>query len=398
MKDLGIALTAKNDLIMQKWLNIVRQDLEIKSAKGLAYESVRNSLPLVLEAIASLLTDSLSDREEMVQSKGLEHGLVRAEQGYDAAELIKEYSLLRGVIFSVLKPELVAFSSTEVLDVVHIINQVLDEVVGLSVKKYTEARLKELEKVKSQLLFTNQELNRLISTHKDNLSYLAHELKNPLNSIIGLSTLLLQQPPIAEKSNTSANLQMIERVLKNGQQILTLINTTLEISRYESGQIKLNLESANIRHLIYTIVEALEAIAQMKGLNLTVDCQNAPEQVITDPLRLQQIITNLVSNALRYTDSGTISIVAKIENDQQWSLQISDTGKGISPEDQDRIFQPFFRVSSSENYAAQSTGLGLAIVAKLVNILQGNIELVSQLDQGSTFTVILPIELKNRLS
>lgn len=396
MKNIGEALTTKTDLIIEEWVKIVRQDFEIESAKGLAYESVRNSLPLVLKAIASLLTESVPDQEQVAEKKGFEHGLIRAEQGYDAAELIKEYSLLRKVIFSVLKPELISVSTTNMLETIQIINEILDQVVGLSVEKYTEARLQKIEQVKSQLLLTNQELNRLVISQKDNIAYLAHELKNPLNTIMGLSTLLLQQQQqITSESDNCLNLQMIERVINNGRQLLNLINNTLEISRYEAGQIKLNLEPTNVRQLINTVVEALETSAQMKGLTLVVASDRAPEQIITDSLRLQQIVTNLTSNALRYTDSGTITITCQIENDQQWSLSVTDTGRGISQEDQARIFQPFFRAGSQENYFPQSTGLGLAIVAKLVDLLQGKIELVSQLDHGSTFTIILPLEVSS---
>lgn len=395
MKNIGEALTTKSELIIQEWIKIVRQDLEIESAKGLAYESVRNSLPLVLKAIASLLTETMPDQTQLAEKKSFEHGLVRAEQGYDAAELVKEYSLLRRVIFSVLKPELLSDSTSEMLVAIQIINEVLDEVVGLSVEKYTEVRLQKLEQVKSQLLLTNQELNRLVLTQKDNIAYLAHELKNPLNTIMGLSTLLLQQQQqITSESENCLNLQMIERVINSGRQLLNLINNTLEIARYEAGQIQLNLQPTNVCQLINTVVEALETSAQMKGLTLVVDSDRAPQQIITDPLRLQQIITNLTSNALRYTDSGTITITSRMVNNQQWSLIVTDTGRGLSQADQARIFQPFVRAGSQENYYPESTGLGLAIVAKLVNLLQGKIELVSQLNQGSTFTVILPLEVK----
>jgi signal transduction histidine kinase len=116
--------------------------------------------------------------------------------------------------------------------------------------------------------------------------------------------------------------------------------------------------------------------------------------VLSDPLRLQQIVTNLLSNAIRYTQSGTIQLTCQILSNNCWSIVISDTGIGIAPEDQPCVFDPFFRAGDSGSYLPDSTGLGLAIVSQLVKLMQGKIELVSQLGIGSTFTVILPLEVK----
>lgn len=106
-------------------------------------------------------------------------------------------------------------------------------------------------------------------------------------------------------------------------------------------------------------------------------------------------MTNLVSNAIRYTEVGKIQITCQKEDDNQWAIAVSDTGRGIALEDQARVFEPFFRVGSSEqSYLPDSTGLGLAIVSRLIKLLQGKIELVSQVGIGSTFTVIFPLEVK----
>ncbi|MDP8934790.1 MAG: ATP-binding protein, partial [Cyanobacteriota bacterium] len=114
----------------------------------------------------------------------------------------------------------------------------------------------------------------------------------------------------------------------------------------------------------------------------------------TDYLRLQQIITNLASNAIRYTQAGTITIKTALLSDTHWSICITDTGIGIASEDCDRIFMPYFRADNSLGaYIPDSTGLGLAIVSRLVNLLQGKIELVSEVGVGSSFTVIFPLEL-----
>ena len=394
-EDIGKALLAKTDTITEIWIESIREDINIESSKSLAYKSVRNSIPLVVEALASLLSQSLDDRPQKLDDKGLKHGTVRAEQGYDIAEIVKEYGLLREIILTVLEPDLLVNSVKQVLDTVKLIDSLIDRVITFSLRSFIEERLKELEQLQGQLLLTNQELTRLVESQKEDLSHLAHELKSPLNSIMGFSSLLLQQQKKIEKGeDTALNLQLTEKVIDNSKQLLRLINDTLEISRYESGKIRLNLESADARSLITVVKEALEPSANQKNLEMVLDCDRAPEWVQTDPLRLQQIVTNLVSNAIRYTESGKITITCEAKGDREWLLEVVDTGVGISSKAQQQIFEPYFRVAGKDGYSLNSTGLGLAIVDKLVKLLQGKITLVSELNEGSSFTVTFPIQIQ----
>lgn len=389
--DLGKILLAKTNTIVEDWIASIREDVDVESAKGLSYKSVRNSVPIVLEALASLLSDSLSDRHDLLEDNGLEHGIVRAEQGYDVAEIMREYALLRQVIFTVLKLDLLSGSKEEIMQNVRLIDAVIDRVISLSLESFVEMRLKELKELQSQLIFTNQELTRLIASQREDLSHLAHEMKTPLNSIMGFSTLLLQQQKkMAQKKDTSLSLQLTEKVIKNSKQLLRLINDILEISRYEAGKMQANFEPIDVRSLIILVTEALEHSAEQKNLEIILDCDRAPAEITSDRLRLQQIVTNLVSNAIRYTESGNITVTCRTINSDRWVIMVADTGVGIVPEVQAQIFEPYFRVASTEGYSAESTGLGLSIVDKMVRLLQGNIELVSQVGAGSTFTVTFP--------
>lgn len=158
---------------------------------------------------------------------------------------------------------------------------------------------------------------------------------------------------------------------------------------------KLQPTLTDVRALINNIREMLLPLASANNLEMVVDCEKAPEQVLTDPLRLQQILTNLLSNAIRYTEAGSIKLVCSCLADERWAIAITDTGIGIDAQDQVRIFEPYFRVvPPDQSYLPNSTGLGLAIVYRLVKLLQGKIELVSEIGVGSTFTVILPLEVK----
>ncbi len=391
--DIGKILLAKTDTIVESWIETIRQDIDIKSSKGLAHTSVRDSIPLVIEALASLLSDSITDKPQQLQNGGLEHGFIRAEQGYDVAEIMREYSLLRKIIFAILKPDLLTGSRDEMFQTIELIDSVIDHVVSLSLDSYVDARLEEFRQLRGQLVLTNQELTRLIETQKEDLAHLAHELKSPLNSIMGFSNLLMQQQQRSAQGENALDLQMTRKVIKNSKQLLRLINDVLEISRYEMGKIPLKLESIDLRSLILGVTEAFEPSANQKNLEIIFDGNDAPKLVQTDSLRLQQVLTNLVSNAIRYTESGTIRITCKSDDHDRWSIVVEDTGIGISPEVQTHIFEPYYRASSKSDPSDDGTGLGLAIVEKLVKLLQGKVDLVSQLEQGSTFTVTFPVAI-----
>ncbi len=397
MKDFSQLLQDRTQTIIQQWVEAVRRDQKIKSANHLPRSAIQNHIEYVLQALATVLSQHQENETQPIVEASLDHGTLRAEQGFDAAEIAREYSLLRNVIWVILEPELLQVSAQEVMRTVRLIDIVLDEAIACCFQSYTQQRLVELERLQNQLTLNNQELTRLVRANQDNLSFLAHELKNPLTSIIGYSDLFLrQQRQKIEEKDTYGNLEHIDRVLRNGRLLLRLINDVLEISRYEAGTMKLKLQPTNVRELINNVYEMLEPLAGGKDLQMVVDCDRAPVSVFTDSLRLQQIVTNLISNAIRYTESGTIKIRCTQPGNDQWAIAVSDTGIGIKPEDQARIFDPYFRVSSSnQSYLPDSTGLGLAIVLRLVKLLQGEIDVISQVGVGSTFTVTLPLEINS---
>ena len=399
MKDFSQLLQDRTQTIIQQWVEAVRRDQKIKSANHLPRPAIQNHIEHVLQALATVLSQHQENETQPIVEASLEHGTLRAEQGFDAAEIAREYSLLRNVILVILEPELLQVSAQEVMRSVRLIDIVLDEAIACCFQSYTQQRLAELEQLQNQLTLNNQELTRLVRANQDNMSFLAHELKNPLTSIIGYSDLFLrQQRQKIEAQDTYGNLEHIDRVLRNGRLLLRLINDVLEISRYEAGTMKLKLQPTNVQELINNVYEMLEALAGGKDLQMVVDCDRAPVSVFTDSLRLQQIVTNLISNAIRYTESGTIKIKCETVGNDLWAIAVSDTGIGIEPEDQARIFDPYFRVgSSNQSYLPDSTGLGLAIVLRLVKLLQGEIDVVSQVGVGSTFTITLPLEMNYEL-
>ncbi|WP_339384321.1 sensor histidine kinase [Microcoleus sp. LEGE 07076] len=395
--DYSQLLTDKTDIILKNWIEAVRQDRKIESADTLPHSAIENHIPHLLAAMAASLSRYQKTKIKVIIEASLDHGFLRAEQGYDATEVAREYHLLRQVIFLELEPELLAGTTAEVFRAFRLIDAVVDEAIAQCFNSYVAQRLQELQQIQTQLQLTNQELNRLVSANQENLSYLAHELKTPLNSIIGYSELFLRQgKKQPEIKDTLPGIEHIERVLRNGRQLLRLINDALELARADAGKIQLNLRQTNVQSLINPVVEMMQPIADAKGLKLAVTSDSAPKQVVADGQRLQQIVTNLLSNAIRYTESGSIELSCRPVGEANWAIVITDTGIGIAPEDTNRIFDPFFQAGEvgKHHFLPDSTGLGLAIVSRLVTLLQGKIEVLSEIGVGSTFTVILPLEVK----
>jgi hypothetical protein len=382
------------DTIMEQWIEEVRKDRRIESSVNLSDTALGDSLPQLLKSIAAVLEHSQKDFKK-IASGSLEHGHLRARQGYEADEIAQEYGLLRRIIFSVLAPYCLKGSPEEIIQIFVQINTVLDEAISLCFKTYIQDRLQELEQIQSQLTLTNQELTRLFEASKDNFSHLAHELKTPLTAVIGYSELLLRLQRNTNAEQGSLNIRSIERVLQGGRHLLRIVNDSLELSRYEAAQIKLNLEFIDVRSVITTVSEMIEPLAQAENLQLKIDCEGAPSKVLTDFFRLQQILTNLVSNAVRYTEEGFIQISCNTLPGEKWCLAVTDTGIGITPEDEKRIFEPYSQAFFNQGRRKhEGTGLGLAIVLRLVKLLQGEIQLVSEVGVGSTFTVTFPINIQ----
>ncbi len=397
MKDFSQSLLNHKDKIMQRWLEKVCEDCQIESTDGLCRSAIRNHLDHVLVALATVLSKNHEDNFPAIVEASLNHGILRAEQGYDASEIAREYHLFRQAIFSTLEDSLLKASAAEVIRAMRSIDSVVDEAIAQCFNSYTQQRIEELENLQNQLSLHNQELTRFVRTSQENLSYLAHELKSPLTSIIGYSDLFLRiQRTNAEVKSTYGNLEHIDRVLNSGRKLLRLINNALEISRLEAGETKLKLEPINPSELIEEVYHMLKPSLGNKNLQISTNCQNAPQKVVTDTLKLQQVITNLLSNAIRYTESGTVEINCETIDESKYKIVVSDTGIGISEEDLLNIFNPYYRAApNSKSCVIDGTGLGLAIVSQLVTIIKGEIKVDSELGNGSSFTVILPVEIEN---
>ncbi|MEC4985804.1 MAG: sensor histidine kinase [Oscillatoria sp. PMC 1068.18] len=384
----------KSDLIMEKWMEAVRKDRRIESTAQLSDTALGNSLPELLKALAEILDKSEEESVEDLIEPSLTHGILRAKQGYNPAEIAQEYCLLRQTIFTVLEADIVEYPSLRIPQIYRQVDRVLDEALSQCFNGYVEERIEDFKYLQNQLTLTNAELNRLLDASKEHFSYLAHELKAPLTAVIGYSELLhrLQEEGKVNVQLGSKNINGIEQVLEGGRHLLHIINDALELSSAQASNIELNIDAINLPSLVKKVVELFEPQAQRKNIRLRINSDRAPTQIYTDALRLRQILTNIISNAVRYTDTGSIEITYNRESDSRFSISVTDTGIGISVEDQEKIFEPFSTAFVNQGRRqGEGTGLGLAITSRLVTLLQGEIRLISHPGDGSTFTLILPV-------
>jgi signal transduction histidine kinase len=227
------------------------------------------------------------------------------------------------------------------------------------------------------------------SQHKSQfLANMSHELRTPLNAIIGVSE-MLREDAEALKQDT----EPLDRVLGAGRHLLALINDILDLSKIEAGRMELQLESFALAPLITNVVKTIEPLTAKNANQVAVNCDAAIGTLHADQMRLQQALLNLVSNANKFTEKGTITIAAHQgqENGRDWiTVAVADTGIGMTPEQMGKLFREFSQASSSTASKYGGTGLGLAISKRFCQMMGGDITVESDPDRGSTFTIRLP--------
>jgi signal transduction histidine kinase/CheY-like chemotaxis protein len=227
------------------------------------------------------------------------------------------------------------------------------------------------------------------SQHKSQfLANMSHELRTPLNAIIGVSE-MLREDAEALKQDT----EPLDRVLGAGRHLLALINDILDLSKIEAGRMELQLESFALAPLIAGVVKTIEPLAAKNANQVVANCDGAIGTLHADQMRLRQALLNLLSNANKFTDHGTITIDAREgqEDGHDWvSIAVTDTGIGMTAEQMSRLFQEFSQADASTTRKYGGTGLGLAISKRFCQMMGGDITVESAVGSGSTFTIRLP--------
>ena len=240
-----------------------------------------------------------------------------------------------------------------------------------------------------------QSANRAKSTFLSNMS---HDIRTPMNAIIGFATLA-----VANVENPDKVREYLAKILSSGNHLLSLINDVLDMSRIESGRIQLEEQETNLSDVLHDIKTIISGQIHAKQLELYMDTMDVTEEdVYCDKTRLNQVMLNLLSNAIKFTPpGGTVSVrVRQIhgapEGMGQYEIRIKDTGIGMSPEFAQRIFEPFERERTSTVSRIQGTGLGMAISKNIIDMMGGTITVHSEKDKGTEFVIVLTLRLQSQ--
>ena len=256
-----------------------------------------------------------------------------------------------------------------------------------SVLAIQNARLFREIEVKSHQL-------EVASQHKSQfLANMSHELRTPLNAILGYTELVLDSVygDMPERVH-----DVLERVHSNGKHLLGLINDVLDLSKIEAGQLVLTLDDYSIKDVVHSVFTVVEALATEKSLALKVEMPKDLPTAHGDERRLTQVLLNLVGNAIKFTDSGEVVIEAAASNGA-YTLSVRDTGPGIDPADQAKIFEEFQQADSSSTKTKGGTGLGLSIARRIVAMHGGRIWVESAPGRGSTFFMNVPVNVEQQV-
>jgi signal transduction histidine kinase/DNA-binding response OmpR family regulator len=234
------------------------------------------------------------------------------------------------------------------------------------------------------------------SRHKSQfLANMSHELRTPLNAIIGVSEMLLED---ARDLGHDDQIEPLERILRAGRHLLALINEVLDLSKIEAGKVELEIESFAVAPLVREVATTLAPAAGKNGNRIDVHCADDLGMMCADETRIRQALLNLASNAVKFTERGSVTMTAERERAEgrEWIVfRVTDTGIGMTPEQIGRLFQDFTQADSSTTRRYGGTGLGLAISRRFCRMMGGDITVQSEPGRGSTFTIRLPAVVRD---
>jgi adenylate cyclase len=282
-------------------------------------------------------------------------------------------AVLGGLV--ILRRELGAFSPEIVAT--------LQTFAAQSVLAIQNARLfSEIEDKSRQLQQASEHKSQFVSS-------MSHELRTPLNAIIGLTEMMVTN---AARFGTEKAQEPLQRVNRAGTHLLGLINQVLDLSKIEAGKLELNPQTVQLAPLIEEVIGTARQLAEQNKNRLVVEAQENLGTLTVDAMRLRQILLNLLSNACKFTKQGEVALRARrFANARDWiELSVADTGIGMTPEQQGKLFEEFSQADTTTAQRFGGTGLGLAITRKLARMMGGDVTVTSEPGKGSVFTVRLP--------
>ncbi len=384
------------DMVVQNKPDLIISDIVMPEMDGYELCQKVKSNPEFRDISIMLLTN-LSDPKDVI--KGLQSGADNF-----LTKPYNEHFLLSRVSYILLNKELRQDTSSSDMGI-HIvfggqkyfINSDRMQIIDLLLSTYENAIQKngELAEANKQLLNMhreiakkNLELEKLNEEKNKFLRIAAHDLRNPISAILSFSVLLMEETWTRLDENEKEFLNIIK---DSGEFMLKLLNELLDLSIIESGNLHLNLEEIEITDLIYRNIALNRIIAEKKNINILFTSGFAKQRVKVDPVKTEQVLNNLISNAIKFSHTGKEIVVSADLKDDVCQIAVSDQGQGIPPADQQKLFQPFAKRSVLSTAGERSTGLGLSIVKKIVEGHGGKIWVESEVGKGTTFFVTFPL-------
>lgn len=301
--------------------------------------------------------------------------------------VLSAYISIREKLFGGLTLETVSEYRTFTQEEIDLLQRIADHAAIALYNAQSYERLEQLVQERTQELEKEKLISEVANrTKSEFLTNMSHELRTPLTGILGFSSLLLKEifGSLSEKQR-----EYVTGISSCGHHLLELINDLLDLSKIEAGKEELNLELISVEEVCQSCVTLIRERANRRGLTLHLDVHPPEAMCVVDQRRLKQMLFNLLSNAVKFTDEGSVTLhVMQTANTTEFS--VIDTGIGIAPDDQAKLFQPFSQIDSGLNRKYEGTGLGLILTRRLAQLHGGDITLHSVPDQGSCFTIYLP--------
>ncbi len=381
-------LESQRAAITDQWLMAVRRDPEIAAADRLTHQQLVDHLPEIYEQCCRFLrTRDASLLVEDAKSDAKTHGEIRWADGYKIEELIRELEVFRGILgavvgrFADIDPR---FRGAIVAAAASLVQQFFGEVTVHSVAQYADEQQRVVQTYTQQLESANLDLGRANASLQQALSerqrltaIIAHEIRNLLQGLRHAERLPPEQSG-SVRAYADAQLSDVESLLSQ------LLNHTSLIANREP----LSAAGFDPAQLHAELMHFYLGIARQGGLALVGSCVGLPPQIVSDRLKVKQIASNLLSNALRHTTEGHVSLNFEMRDADRWVLRIGDTGPGLAHVDAERLFGGL----SASTEMVPRRGIGLAITKDLVDLLGGSLQVVTKAGSGTVIEVVLPLD------